>query len=200
MWDKTEVELHPKPGDTEAVGTFAYQNKGDKPVHIASVHTSCGCTTAGTKKDDIAPGEKGEITATFKIGDRTGVQQKTVTVQTDDPKQPTTVLTLTAYIASPLDLQPSFIYWNIGEEPKPKTITAKADKAVGVKKIDVTSSNANFLTRVEPTAPGEFRIVVTPRETTRSAISTLSVKTDAPSTSGRIFYASARVVPSAPAH
>ena len=31
------------------------------------------------------PADKGEITATFKIGDRTGTQVKTVTVQTDDP-------------------------------------------------------------------------------------------------------------------
>jgi uncharacterized protein DUF1573 len=54
-----------------------YQNKGDKPIAIKNVSTSCGCTAA-TAKNSAEPGEKGEVTATFKIGDRTGAQQKMV--------------------------------------------------------------------------------------------------------------------------
>jgi hypothetical protein len=84
-WEQTAVELHPAPTDKEAVGHFKYQNTGSRPVRFKSVHTSCGCTAAQSQKEEVPPGEKGEITATFKIGDRTGTQVKTVTVQTDDP-------------------------------------------------------------------------------------------------------------------
>src|SRR5213594_4491686 len=91
-WEQTMIELHPTPADKQAIGHFKYQNPGKIPVHFKSVHASCGCTTAQTQKDQVGPGGKGEITATFKIGDRTGTQVKTVTVETDDPANPVTVL------------------------------------------------------------------------------------------------------------
>src|SRR5947208_16835188 len=84
-WEQTSVELHPTFSDKQAVAHFKYENVGKTPVHFTSVHASCGCTTAQTQKDEVPPGEKGEITATFTIGGRTGTQVKTVTVQTDDP-------------------------------------------------------------------------------------------------------------------
>src|SRR6266568_5651165 len=101
-WEQTQVELHPAVGDEEAIGHFKYQNTGDKPVRFKSVRSSCGCTAAQSQKEQVLPGEKGEITATFKIGDRTGTQVKTVTVQTDDPTNVTTVLTLKAVIPQEL--------------------------------------------------------------------------------------------------
>src|SRR5437588_4395625 len=97
-WEQTSVDLKPALGDKQAVAHFKYENVGKTPVHFRSVHASCGCTTAQTQKDEVPPGEKGEITATFNIGGRTGTQVKTVTVQTDDPAHATTQLTLKAVI------------------------------------------------------------------------------------------------------
>src|SRR5207302_10813254 len=129
-WEQTSVDLRPAFNDKQAVAHFKYENVGNTPVHFKSVHASCGCTTAQTQKDQVAPGEKGEITATFNIGDRTGLQVKTVTVQTDDPDpaHATAVLTLKTTIPQLLEIQPAVLYWQGGEEPKPKTITVKAAK------------------------------------------------------------------------
>src|ERR1700731_1694691 len=96
-WEQTQIELHPTVGNDTAIGHFQYQNKGDKPIAIKSVTTSCGCTAA-TAKNSAEPGEKGEVTATFKVGDRTGTQQKTITVTTDDPMHPTAMLNLKVVI------------------------------------------------------------------------------------------------------
>src|SRR5205823_9929187 len=65
-WEQTSVELHPGFSDKQSVAHFKYENVGKTPVHFRSVHASCGCTTAQTQKDEVPPGEKGEITATFK--------------------------------------------------------------------------------------------------------------------------------------
>src|SRR5881398_243591 len=97
-WEQTSVELHPAFSDKQAVAHFKYENVGKTSVHFESVKASCGCTTAQTQKDEVAPGEKGEITATFNIGGRTGTQVKTITVDTDDAKAPQTVLKFTATI------------------------------------------------------------------------------------------------------
>jgi len=198
-WEKTELELKPALGAATAVGVFKYENKGDKPVHFNAVRPSCGCTTAALPKNDVAPGEKGEITATFNIGDRTGLQQKTITVETDDAQAPTTVLTLKAMIASVLDLDPPNVVWQAGETPAAKTILAKAGKDVTVKNIEVSSSSAEFTTKVEGSGPGQFKITVQPKVTDKALNATLTVKPDAGVTPAKIFYASARVMPPATA-
>src|SRR6266568_3053482 len=125
-FDKTELELHPAPADKQAVGHFTYQNTGKQAVHLKSVKASCGCTTAQTQKDEVPPGEKGEITATFNIGDRTGTQVTTVTVETDEPTNPKTVLTLKAVIPQLLEINPTFVFWQQGETANPKTIDVRA--------------------------------------------------------------------------
>lgn len=189
-WDKTEVELHPTPADKQAVGHFTYQNTGKEPVHFKSVHASCGCTTAQTQKDQVPPGEKGEITATFTIGDRTGTQVKTVTVETDDPATPKTVLTLRTIIPQQLEITPTFVFWKQGEKPDPKTITVKVGKEFTVNHIKVTSSSPDFQTKVEEAGKGEFKIDVQPKETNNLVASTLTIQ---PEDSQKVFYATARI-------
>src|SRR5438094_6342486 len=107
-WEQTNVELHPTPNDKQAIGHFKYQNTGKTPVHFKSVHASCGCTTAQTQKDEVPAGGSGEITATFNIGDRTGTQVKTVTVETDEATNQKTVLTLKTIIPQQLEINLKF--------------------------------------------------------------------------------------------
>src|SRR6476659_349254 len=197
-WEQTSVDLRPAFNDKQAVAHFKYQNVGNTPIHFKSVHASCGCTTAQTQNEQVAPGQKGEITATFNIGGRTGTQVKTVTVQTDDPEPSTVVLTLKAVITPLLELQPTLVYWQNGEEPKPKSITAKANKDAAVKKLDVASSTPDSTAKVDAgSAPNEFRISVQPRDTTKAVYATLTIKPDSPANTGNMF-AAARVMPPAP--
>ena len=197
-WEQTSVDLRPGFNDKQAVAHFKYENVGNTPVHFKSVHASCGCTTAQTQNEQVAPGQKGEITATFNIGGRTGTQVKTVTVQTDDPEPSTIVLTLKAVITPLLEFQPALVYWQNGEEPKPKIITAKANKDAAIKKLDVASSTPDFTAKVDAgSAPNEFRISVQPRDTTKAVYATLTIKPDSPANTGNMF-AAARVMPPAP--
>lgn len=200
-WEQTSVDLRPGFNDKQAVAHFKYENVGNTPVHFKSVHASCGYTTAQTQNEQVGPGQKGEITATFNIGGRTGTQVKTVTVQTDDPERSTIVLTLKAVITPLLEFQPALVYWQNGEEPKPKIITAKANKDAAIKKLDVASSTPDFAAKVDAgSAPNEFRISVQPRDTTKAVYATLTIKPDSPANTGNMFAAAARVMPPAPAN
>ena len=192
-WEKTQIELNPKPGEGQVVGQFKYKNQGSKPIRIVSVKSSCGCTTAALKKADVAPGEDGDITATFTIGNRKGIQQKTVTVETDDSRPPT-ILLLKAVIPELLSIQPVFVHWNGGEEAKPKIITVKAGKDAAIKTIEVVSSSPEFTTRVEPVSSGDFRIVVQPRQTSKAVFATLTIKPESSAGPTQAYYASARII------
>src|SRR5437868_9999424 len=189
-WEQTSVDLRPALGDKQAVAHFKYENVGKTSVYFKSVHASCGCTGAQTQREQVAPGEKGEVTATFNIGGRTGTQVKTVTVQTDDPdpSRATTVLTLKAVITPLLEIQPALVFWQNGEEPKPKVITAKANKDAAIKKLDVASSTPDFTAKVDAgSAPNEFRISVQPRDTSKAVYATLTIKPDSPANTGNTF-------------
>ncbi len=193
-FEKTEMEFHPKATDAEVIANFKYENKGKKPIKITSVKSSCGCTVASSKQDEVKPGETGEVTANFKIGGRTGLQQKAITVTTDDPDQPTINLMLKADIPVALEIQPNFVFWENGEAPNPKTITVKQGKDVKLTTLDVTSSGPEFTTKVDKgSAPGEFKVTVTPKDTKQMLNATLTFKPDFPG----VFYATARVIPPA---
>jgi hypothetical protein len=192
VFEQSELELHPAVGDATAVGHFRYQNKGDKTIAIKSVTTSCGCTAASAKQT-AEPGEKGEVTATFTMGDRIGTQQKGITVVTDDAANPTTTLTLKVVIPQVLELQPTFVFWQAGEEAKAKTIVGKVGKDVSIKNLDVSSSNPDFMTKVEQPSANEFRISVKPQQTTKAEAATLTIKPALPDGKSKILYATASV-------
>ncbi len=190
-WEQKQVDLHPRLGDTTAVAVFKYKNSGNAPVRFLSVHPSCGGTTASLKKDVVAPGEAGEITSTLKLGSNPGLEQKTVEVQTDNPETPAATLTLRAFVIQPLEIRPSFVYWENNEPPKPKTISVKAAKELNTATLKVSSSTTDFGTKVTSTGPHEFKIEVQPHDTNHGANATLKIE---PENGGKPIYATARVV------
>ena len=60
--------------------TFYFSNKGDAPLVITKVRTSCGCAVAKYIQEPIAPNEKGWIIITYNPNGRPGKFSKTITV------------------------------------------------------------------------------------------------------------------------
>ncbi|MGI8890319.1 MAG: DUF1573 domain-containing protein [Chthoniobacterales bacterium] len=193
-WEKTEADLHPKLSDKTAVAHFKYKNTGDKPIKITQVHPSCGCTTTALAKDEVGPNESGEITATFNIGERTGVQTKTISVMTDSDGAQPTLLKLTATIPELLKVAPTFIYWSANETLEPKTITATVGGDFAVTKLNVTSTDKSIETEVvRDEKTKTFRIVVKPQEAGRPVNAALKIEPDFPKDAPKTFYANVRV-------
>lgn len=82
-------------GDTVEY-TFHFENVGIAPLKILSARGSCGCTVPSYSKDEIAPGEKGEVFVRFNSAGKSGMQNKTVTLVTNvaDKTKKQVVLTL----------------------------------------------------------------------------------------------------------
>ncbi len=147
----------------------------------------------------MPPGEKGEITATFNIGGRTGLQMKTVAVVTDDPKSPNTTLTLKAILPQMLTVNPTFVFWKGGEEPKPKTINIKGGSDFVVKNVKVTPSNPEFTTSVEPSGASEWKVSVQPKSTDKGMAGTLTIVPDSPDVAApQAYYANVSVTATPP--
>lgn len=60
--------------------SFRFKNIGTKPLVIANVSASCGCTIPETPQQPFAPGEEGVIKAKFDSKGRTGENRKHISV------------------------------------------------------------------------------------------------------------------------
>ena len=71
---------------------FFISNKGKRKLIIHSVSASCGCTTGKLVSNTISPGGTTELKVTFDSYGKTGMQNKIITVISNDPEHSTTLL------------------------------------------------------------------------------------------------------------
>lgn len=76
--------------------TFKVENQGTEPLVIKDVKTSCGCTAAVVSNSTIKPGQMGSIKVDFDTKNRFGRNSKSITIVTNDSKEPNKVITIYA--------------------------------------------------------------------------------------------------------
>jgi len=65
---------------------------------IRDVKSSCGCTAVSPSKNIVTANESVPLKVVFDSTGKSGRQNKTITVITNDPKNPTTVLRISSNI------------------------------------------------------------------------------------------------------
>ena len=193
-WESKILEFKPLVGERSIDAKYKFRNAGKVPVTIVNVQTSCGCTTVTTAKKIYAPGERGEVEVNFLFGGRRGPQHKTIVVQTDDPKEPSVVLSLKADILELVKVRPSYLFWKRGADKTPQTLNLKTTASVPVKVVSVSTNDPKFVTELRPAGGGgEYELIVTPTDTTTASLATLTIQTDYPAGRPESFKAYAQV-------
>jgi len=107
-WREKDITVAVRRDAQEAVrAKFEFKNTGRNPVAVLGITTSCGCTVANAESSTVAPGKTSEVDALFTIGNRHGRQEKKITVSTDDPENPETILTFTIdLLEAPSEIHP----------------------------------------------------------------------------------------------
>ncbi len=78
--------------------TFSITNKGKRDLIIRNVKTSCGCTAVTPEKKVISASETVPLRVVFNSKGKRGRQNKAITVITNDPKNPTTILRISTNV------------------------------------------------------------------------------------------------------
>ena len=73
-------------------------NTGKKELSLKSLQGNCTCITATAGKTTLKPGDNTTVKIAFEPQDRSGTQQKAVTIYSNDPKNPVQRVTFTAYV------------------------------------------------------------------------------------------------------
>lgn len=79
-----DTKVHDFGSIKEVDGTVSYNfefvNRGNAPILIKNVESSCGCTSPEWTRQPVLPGKTGYVKATFNPKDRPGFFDKTITV------------------------------------------------------------------------------------------------------------------------
>ena len=90
---------------------YVIRNEGQLSLEILSVKPSCGCTAASPSQKVIPPGEEGRVHATFGLQNRSGYQDKSITVTCNDPARPTFLLRLHGTAVQSVRAVPSSVFF-----------------------------------------------------------------------------------------
>ncbi len=86
---------------------YAVSNKGNAPLVIEYIRTSCGCTTAVAESREISPGEKTDILVSYDTaGLSAGKKTQVVLINSNDPKQSVARIRIFANVVHDISLDP----------------------------------------------------------------------------------------------
>lgn len=162
---------------------FWFTNRGNAVLEVSAVRPGCGCTVAGDWDRRVEPGKTGKIPVMLRTEKMNGAVQKNISVTTNMPGQPETVLWLKGTIWTPIDVQPAYVNFGaITDTDHPKEqivkITNKLDDKIDIK--NVKSSNPMFRVEVKPVTEGkeyEMKVTVLPPMPTGSQVANITAET-----------------------
>lgn len=155
---------------------FVIENRGDEPLIINKVRTSCGCTTAFMRDKMIAPGQSTELAVRFNSAKFRGQVVKRIMLFSNDPSG-RTELVLRGQVKVELQLEPSQV--KLGIVPTGKVIERVlklknlSDQAVEEIVLRCTSRQMrveNVPTRLAAGDSAELKLVVTVPATMKAPV------------------------------
>jgi len=93
-FDRTTHDFGTIPSNRKQSMSWVYHNDGNAPLEIIAMNPSCGCTASVADPKVVAPGAEGALHVTYDPAGQSGDVRKTLTVVTNDPARPRTILTL----------------------------------------------------------------------------------------------------------
>ena len=182
-FDKELLEIHAPADAGSVLAEFNFENKTDQPVTIAKADKTCSCISVQITDSKLvyAPGEKGQIRATFDMGNFAGVINKTVVLflDKDPPEKPSVTLTVEVHIPVLVVLKEKTLKWKLGDTPDTQKIDITMDYAKPIKIVSTSCTSDNFKVEVKTLEEGKhYELLVTPANVKEPGLAIIRVETD----------------------
>lgn len=122
LFKETHHDFGTVSRNAKAEHRFVIENCFEEEIHIASVRSSCGCTSPVATKTTLASWEKGEILAKFNTRTFTGTKSAVITVVIDKPYYAEIQLTVGGTIRTDVSVEPGEILFGDIELGQSKTV------------------------------------------------------------------------------
>lgn len=166
--------------------TFRISNGGDALLAINEITPSCGCTTTGDWPHTLKPGESGAIPVNVDTERFTGPISKTISIASNDPTRPTTILVLKATIWTPVSIENPVLVFQAATNPNQsstRATTLRNETANPMTLGEPQSTSAAFKPVLKPVIAGkEYELTVTtvPPLPEGSQVARITMKTSLP--------------------
>jgi hypothetical protein len=147
-WERLSASETCWAGEDSTVSVYRFKNTGTSPVRIVAADPSCHCTTVDWPQKAVAPGAGGQLTATFSVGGRVGLEEKTISVISDDAPMTPTVLALSINIQKVATIASDTVFWKVGEKNAEKDVVITAADAKQLSSIEAVSNDPSVSVRV----------------------------------------------------
>ena len=151
---------------------FKFKNTGKTPITIMDIQTSCGCTVAKSDKKTYLPNEKGEITGVFSVGNRKGIQNKTIVLLTNNLGQSQIQLDLNLKILQAIESSSRILFWKIGKPFKEKEVEVSIVPQYKFSRLIYDKNKFNIITNNDGNI---IKLIVKPLDTKAPFRDTLKV-------------------------
>jgi hypothetical protein len=116
MFEVTDHDFGTVARDAKTEYEFVLTNPYQDDVHIASVRSSCGCTTPRIEKDTLKTYEKSSVIAHINSGSFLGTQGATITVRIDKPYYAEVQLHVKVYVRTDIVFDPPSVVFGNTEQ------------------------------------------------------------------------------------
>lgn len=169
-WKSQSLQARTVPFQSTVDIVFEFKNDSTRPVTIFSVQTNCDCLDATTDRKVYQPGQSGQLKARFTVGDRLGLYQRSITIETDEAKSPTTHLGLSIEVPEIVSLSQRMLDWRIGPVGKEQTVIIRPVPGLAIDFHTAQATNEDFIVHLKTIKTGEvYRLTVKPKSTKHAA-------------------------------
>lgn len=144
--------------------TFQIRNTGEAPLDIKKVKPSCGCTIAGTYPKRLDPGEAGEFPFSVSSTKLRGKFEKSITVTTNDPANPSLRLRLRGEVKRYVEMVPAAVHFGklFGAEKQERVVKITNNTENPLRLKVAKPLDGNFSVKINEKVPGQvFELIVT---------------------------------------
>ena len=165
---------------------FTLTNSGKETLLINRVLTSCSCTTAETTSKSIPPGGSAELNVKLDLHSLRGPQNRSVLVQSNDPRTPALQLDLKGNSNYHVNLSPPHLALSDtkGSEPFTAIVSVTADKGIDALNVEQTrTSGDNVEAELEAVEAGKrylVKVKVKPQQEAAESQRWVKLMTDHP--------------------
>ncbi len=149
------------------------KNAGNETLLIGEVAASCGCTGTVASTDRLAPGATGSLKVTFNAKSFSGPVKKTITVRSNDPAHPATIIELTATVIQEIVVEPQSFWFKEAEVGRASSVTITVSNAgkTPIKLLKIRTSMEGLTVKLptEPVLPGKQVTVMATLKATKEA-------------------------------
>ncbi len=159
-FDRTHADLGRISPEKKVSLRFKVSNTGNADLQISSVNPSCGCTSTVLGNWFLKPGESSEIEAVFDPNHLKGIVRKSLTVVSNDPKNPSALLTFEADVVREVMTSVDAVFFTMATRTGNQSSKVKIWSGVGdeLRILEAKAPGAPYL-KLIPKAEGKESVL-----------------------------------------